>query len=203
MYPPSIHIENDLLKLTPLIRQFPFATVISVYDGEVEVTQAPLVLEEIDGKLFLYGHLAGNNIHGEHLNNTKVTVIFHGPNCYISPNDYATKQLPTWNSLSIYIKGHCQTNKDPDELYKILEMMVDQFEQNNPSGKLDYKIQRTEKKTASLIHHITGFKIEVIEIIGRYKLSKDKSEKDIKLAGEKLKANAIGSQEELIETILS
>ncbi|NVJ65727.1 MAG: FMN-binding negative transcriptional regulator [Gammaproteobacteria bacterium] len=190
MYPPSIHLESRLEKLTPLMRQFPFATVISSYQGEIEVTQAPLVFEESAGKIYLYGHLAGNNQHGEHLADSKVTVIFHGPNCYISPNDYATKQLPTWNSLSVHIKGHCQTTKDPDELYRILEMMAQQFEQDNPSDKPNYQIQPTEEKTARLIHHITGFKIEVSEIIGRYKLSKDKSEEDIKLAGEKLITNA-------------
>ncbi len=202
-YPPSIHIENQLEKLTPLIKQFPFATLISCNQGEIEVTQAPLVLEEINEKIYLYGHLASNNLHGHHLGNSKVTVIFHGPNCYISPNDYVTKQLPTWNSLSVHIKGHCQTTKEPDELYRILELMAEQFEQDSPSDKPNYRIERTEEKTARLIHHITGFKIEVNEIIGRYKLSKDKLVEDTKLAGEKLKACAKMNADDLINTALS
>ncbi len=202
-YPPSIHLESRLEKLTPLMKQFPFATVISNYHGKIEVTQAPLVFEEIDGKIYLYGHLAGNNVHGEHLTDAKVTVIFHGPNCYISPNDYATKQLPTWNSLSVHIKGHCQTTKDPDELYRILEMMAEQFEQNSPSDKPNYQILRTEEKTARLINHITGFKIEVADITGRYKLSKDKSTEDIKLAGEKLKSSITLDYDELLALALS
>ncbi|NVK21059.1 MAG: FMN-binding negative transcriptional regulator [Kangiellaceae bacterium] len=202
MYPPSYHLENDLNKLLPLIRQFPFATVISVHNGEIEVTQAPLMLEQLDGDLYLYGHLAGNNPHGEHLNDNKVTVIFHGPNSYISPNDYATKQLPTWNSLSVHIKGHCQTSKEPDELYRILELMAEQFEQDSPSDKPNFTIQRAEEKTARLIHHITGFKIQVNEIIGRYKLSKDKTEEDIKLAGDKLKNSAKNGADEFINQLL-
>ncbi|WP_251357952.1 FMN-binding negative transcriptional regulator [Kangiella sp. TOML190] len=201
-YPPSIHLEDDIKKLTPLMRQFPFATVISVHQGEIEVTQAPLVFQEVSGRIYLYGHLAGNNAHGDYLANANVTVIFHGPNCYISPNDYATKQLPTWNSLSVHIKGNCQTTKDPDELYRILEMMADQFEEDSPSDKPNYKIQRTEEKTARLILHITGFKIEVTEIIGRYKLSKDKTREDIQLAGEKLKKSVPSCPNEVIDHLI-
>lgn len=201
-YPPSVHLENDLNKLTPLMRQYPFATVISAHNGEVEVTQAPLVFEEIDEKLFLYGHLADNNIHGDHLDKSKVTVIFHGPNCYISPNDYATKQLPTWNSLSVHVKGHCQTTKAPEELFKILEMLTKQFEQGSPSDKADYKIERTEEKTARLIHHITGFTIEVTDIIGRYKLSQDKSEEDIALSAKKIKESTKKGADDLVNRVL-
>ncbi|MRX27370.1 FMN-binding negative transcriptional regulator [Kangiella sp. HZ709] len=201
-YPPSIHLENDLDKLLPLIQQFPFATLISSHNDEIEVTQAPLVIEQSAGKIYLHGHLAGDNPHGDLLNNSKVTVIFHGPNCYISPNDYASKQLPTWNSVSVHIKGNCQTTKEPDELYRILKIMAEQFEQDSPSAQPNYQIQRSEEKTARLIHHITGFKIEVAEIIGRYKLSKDKSEEDMKLAAEKLKANANQRVDELLSKVL-
>ncbi len=202
-YPPSIHLENNLDKLLPLIQQFPFATVISSHNDEIEVTQAPLVLEQSASKIYLHGHLAGNNPHGDLLSNSKVTVIFHGPNCYISPNDYASKQLPTWNSLSVHIKGHCQTTKEPDQLYRILEMMAEQFEQDSPSDQPNYQIQRSEEKTARLIHHITGFKIEVTEMIGRYKLSKDKTKEDIQLAAEKLKAKNVKGLNQFIDNLIS
>ncbi|WP_293130045.1 FMN-binding negative transcriptional regulator [Moritella sp.] len=41
---------------------------------------------------------------------TRHRLVFHGPNGYISPNHYPTKQktgraVPTWNYVAAHVKG--------------------------------------------------------------------------------------------------
>ena len=201
-YPPKVHIEKNIDKLLPLIEAFPFATIISQYQGSIQVTQAPLVIQRHHNHLFLIGHLAARNSHAQRLEQQEVQVIFHGPNAYISPNDYASKQLPTWNSLSVHIAGTCQTTQEPAELFAILETITKHFEEKNPSDKPPYQVNHDDEKTARLVHHIIGFTIKVNDIYGRYKVSKDKSAEDVKLAANKLKSIAAHNYDELIDHLI-
>ena len=51
--------------------------------------------------------ISTNTIDGNYpKNSSEVTVVFRGPDTYISPRVYTTKQLPTWNYIIVHIKGN-------------------------------------------------------------------------------------------------
>ena len=51
--------------------------------------------------------ISTNTLDGNYPKNTsEVTVVFRGPDTYISPSVYTTKQLPIWNYIIVHIKGN-------------------------------------------------------------------------------------------------
>lgn len=101
-YPPPHHQDNNLDHMIEVIKTYPLATVISVENNEPIITHLPLILNDA-GKLI--GHIDIYNSQAQLLkDNKKITIIFTGPQCYISPSVYSTTQLPTWNYIKVHIK---------------------------------------------------------------------------------------------------
>ncbi len=86
-----------------VVKTYPLATIISIKNDEPLIIHLPLIYRE-DGKLF--GHIDKFNPQTELLkDNNPITIIFSGPQCYISPSIYSTTQLPTWNYIKVHLKG--------------------------------------------------------------------------------------------------
>ena len=199
MYPPKHHIESNNEKSYRVIEEYSFATVISRTEDDLIVTQIPLILNRSKGKLgTLVGHIDRNNPHVAYLNNASSRVIFHGPNTYISPTVYKSSQLPTWNSISVHIKGTVRIN---NSIEKVRDSIVDMtsFLENEVEPFL---LKTNNNKMNGLLTYIVGFEIEIEEIIGRFKLSQDKSPKDIELAKQHLIMKTKSGSEVLINSML-
>ena len=86
-YPPKHHQDNDRNHMIEVIKTYPLATVISVKDNQPLITHLPLVYE----KDKLIGHIDIYNPQAQLLKeNNDVTILFAGPECYISPSVYST-----------------------------------------------------------------------------------------------------------------
>src|ERR1700761_1963486 len=89
--------------LHALMRAYPFATVVVQGASGLIANHLPF---ELAGDALLHGHVArGNELAG--MDGAQVLVIFQGPDGYISPNWYATKQethreVPTWNYAVVH-----------------------------------------------------------------------------------------------------
>ena len=92
-----------------VIKTYPLATIVSVKNNEPLITHLPLIYND-DGNLI--GHIDIYNPQAEVLkNDNDITIIFSGPQCYISPSIYTTKQLPTWNYIRVHLKGKVKAIK--------------------------------------------------------------------------------------------
>src|SRR2546423_13495677 len=116
MYAPASFAESRVDVLHDGIRLYPFATMVSVRDGDIEVSHLPMVLDEASN--VLRGHMARANRHWESLDQAKVLVIFHGPHHYISPSWYPSKQehgkvVPTWNYVAVHVTGIATVSHEP------------------------------------------------------------------------------------------
>ena len=179
MYPPKHHQENNNAKLIEVIKHFPLATIISVSDNQPIITHAPLIYK--DG--LLIGHIDKQNPHAHLLKNEKeVTLIFSGPQCYISPSIYSTEQLPTWNYIKVHIKG---TVTEIIEIEKIKESMIEmtQYLEHDNAFILD----KHNDKMAQFVNYVSAFKITPTHWEGKFKLSQDKNPEDINSAKQTLK----------------
>ena len=104
MYPPPHHQTKDIQKMIAVIKAFPLGMLVSAKDGQPFVTHIPIIYNHETGKLL--AHIDKFNPQVETLiNDAEVTVVFKGPDAYISPSIYTTKQLPTWNYIMVHIKG--------------------------------------------------------------------------------------------------
>jgi transcriptional regulator len=111
-----------------------------------------------------------------------VLVIFNGPNTYISPNVYESAQLPTWNSISVHVKGRVTITESPEDVRDAIIYMTSLLEERDSP----YILEKNDEKMTGMLNHIVGFNIDIKTLIGRFKLSQDKSPKDTELAKQHL-----------------
>lgn len=179
-YPPQHHQDNDINHMIEVVKTYPLATVISVKGNNPYITHLPLVYRE-DGKLI--GHIDKFNPQAELLkDNNEVTIIFSGPQCYISPSIYTTTQLPTWNYIKVHLKGKVTAVDDERTVKQSLVDMAEFLEQ--PGHK--YTLTMDNPRMHGLINYIKGFEIDITSWEGKFKLSQDKKIKDITNARKEL-----------------
>ena len=179
MYPPKHHQDDDRNHIIEVIKTYPLATVISVKDNEPLITHLPLIYE--DGKLI--GHIDLNNPQAQLLKGNKdVTLIFAGPECYISPSIYSTTQLPTWNYIKVHLKGKVKAIESKKALKQSLIIMTEFLEAPDHKYVLDPENPRLD----SNLKYIEMFEITITNWEGKFKLSQDKKPSDIEAAREEL-----------------
>tara|TARA_R100001369_G_scaffold2790_1_gene9047 strand:+ start:236 stop:826 length:591 start_codon:yes stop_codon:yes gene_type:complete len=178
-YPPKKHQDDDINHMVDVIKTYPLATLISVKGNIPLVTHLPLVYEE--GKLI--GHIDIYNPQAQLLKDgNDVTIIFAGPECYISPSIYTTQQLPTWNYIKVHLKGRVKAIESKAALKQSLITMTEFLEAPDHKYTLEADNPRLDKNLA----YIEMFEIEIINWEGKFKLSQDKKPRDIKAAREEL-----------------
>jgi len=199
MYPPDYYLEHDQEKIFRVIETYSFATIISRTEDDIIVTHLPLILDRQRGEFgFLVGHMDRNNPHTRFLDNAKVFVIFHGPNAYISPNVYESSQLPTWNSISVHVKGITRRIESTEAVGDSMINMVAFLEKGNNPFVLD----KDNPKMQRLLGYVVGFEIEILELIGRFKLSQNKNAADKQLAKKHLIFDTLKGHEALIDFVI-
>lgn len=124
MYPPTEYQSQNIKKMISVIKYFPLGMLVTAKDGKPFITHIPFIYNEITKKLV--AHLDRNNPQMETLkNDAEVTVVFKGPDTYISPSIYTTSQLPTWNYIIVHLTGKLQLINDAA---KVKETMVEMTE---------------------------------------------------------------------------
>lgn len=179
-YPPPHHQDDNRDHMIEVIKSYPLAIIISVKENEPLITHLPLVYRE-DGKLI--GHIDIYNPQTKLLKDqNEVTIIFSGPQCYISPSVYSSTQLPTWNYIKVHLKGKVKAIESKEALKESLIKMTEFLEGSKPK----YILKPDNPRMARALDYIKMFEIEITDWEGKFKLSQDKKKTDIKLAKEEL-----------------
>ncbi len=179
MYPPKHHQTNDQQKMISVIQQYPLAMLVSVIDGKPLITHLPIIYN----KDKLVGHIDKNNPQVESLQSGKeVSIVFKGPDAYISPSIYTTKQLPTWNYIMVHLTGKVYAITSLKEVKQTLAAMTFFLEAPNHN----YVLEMDNPKIDVLSNYIHVFEIEITNWEGKFKLSQDKCVEDQKNAREQL-----------------
>lgn len=176
MYPPPHHQIQDRNKMIEVIMTFPLAMVVTSHEGSPMITHLPVILDHNSGRLV--SHIDAENPQVESLKNGKeVTVVFHGPNSYISPSVYASEQLPTWNYVMVHITGKIIEIEKAEELKQSLIKLAASLE--GPEQR--FILTEDNPKMNRLIDYIKGFEVEINSWEGKFKLSQDKHPRDRRL----------------------
>lgn len=193
-YPPPHHQDHDKNNMIEVIKAYPLATVISTHNNEPLVTHMPLIYRELDGKLI--GHIDIYNPQTPLMkNDNNITVIFSGPQCYISPSIYTTTQLPTWNYIKVHLKGTVKAIESKDALKESLINMTEFLEQPDHNYVLDADNPRMDAN----LDYIKMFEITITHWEGKFKLSQDKIKRDTEAAKQEL----IRANQQTIEPFLN
>lgn len=181
MYPPPHHQLHDIEKMILVIKHFPLGMLITAIDGSPYVTHIPFIYNETSKKLV--AHLDRSNPQMETLKDgAEVTVVFKGPDTYISPSIYTTPQLPTWNYIIVHITGKLKLLNDAATAKQTMIDMTEFLEGENQKFTLKEDNSRMER----LIDYIQAFEIEITNWEGKFKLSQDKNATDFENAKQAL-----------------
>ena len=137
MYLPR-QFEGDRSQAAALIRQNPFASLISVDDAGLPfVTHLPLHLVETSvnaraeqADFVLLGHVAKANPHWRLLRaRAQAVVTFLGPHAYLSPQVYPDlARVPTWNYLAVHCTVQARLIDEPDAKDAMLKKLIGDHE---------------------------------------------------------------------------
>jgi transcriptional regulator len=179
MYVPQHNRENDLAVLHTLMRDYSFATLVSVQDDGVPIaTLLPVVLETEPAPFgTIQAHLALGNSQWRTLHpEREALVIFQGPHTYISPSWYEVElSVPTWNYATVHAYGHPRLIEDHDELYAHLMRLV-AIHESRLSEPWLFKLPGAYLE--KMMQGIVGFSLEISRLEGKFKMSQNRSQSE-------------------------
>ena len=185
MYPPPHHQSHDIEKMISVLKHFPLGMLVTAKDGKPFVTHIPFIHNETSKKLV--AHLDRSNPQMVTLKDgAEVTVVFKGPDTYISPSIYTTPQLPTWNYIIVHVTGKLQLINEPEAIKQTMVDMTKFLE----GKERNFILKQDDPRMERLIDYIQAFEIEITNWEGKFKLSQDKNAQDFENAKEELKRNS-------------
>jgi transcriptional regulator len=169
--------QNDENQLIALMRQYPFATLVTHSKTGLEATHLPVVLAKVEGQYLIQAHIAkANKIWESVKEGTEILLIFNGPNCYVSPNYYPTKKesgkaVPTWNYVVVHVRGLISFIHDEKWIYNMIDTLTKLHEskQELPWSLTD----APELYIKRMLPAIVGIEISIDAIEGQWKLSQN------------------------------
>lgn len=177
MYIPETFQEVSRSRQLALMERHSFATLISVHGTSPFASHLPLLLEQVNGKDVLRGHMARANPQWQHFKGTEVMAIFQGPHAYISAGWYAAQSaVPTWNYAAIHVYGTATTLCDHQEVRALLAKTVDVYEARvgNPWDR-----HISDDVRDQLLKGIVAFEICIERIEAKFKLNQNRPVEDI------------------------
>jgi transcriptional regulator len=180
MYTPKFNQLADRAVLLDAMRQNAFALLLGPFPGADQAaapvaTHLPLVIEDDGPHGVIEGHFAKANPHWQALAGRETLVVFSGPHGYVSPSLYKESlSVPTWNYIAVHAWGTLELIVDDDAKDALLKRLIGLHE---PAFADRWRAQPAGFRR-TMLAGITGFRISIARIEGKFKLSQNRSEVD-------------------------
>jgi transcriptional regulator len=166
---------TDLEQIRRLIRENPWATLVSKSSSGLVASHYPILLEQDGEELSIVTHMGRPDEKVHELGEHELLVIVQGPHGYISSSwyhDYV--EVPTWNFIVAHLSGVPEI-LDHEENFEVLTRLVDHFEQHvaNPRP-LDASPEVAENARRTS-HGTIGLRLVPTRIVAKRKMSQNKS----------------------------
>ena len=186
MYIPKHFLQEDKLHIIGFMKQYSFASIISLQDNIPVATHLPFVIEERNGGLALISHFARANNQWRGIEQQIPLVIFAEPHAYISPRHYDTElNVPTWNYAAVHAYGKAAIIPEEKKIMEVLEKTIQYYE---ASYQKQWS-QLPEKFKAGMIKGIVTFELTVTDLQAKYKLSQNRTDTEKKKIIDSLKGS--------------
>lgn len=195
MYTPRAFALDDLPEIQQLIQHTRLAQLVTVGEQGLLASHLPLLLNPDEGANgTLYGHLAKANPQWRDLQNgSEALVIFAGAEAYISPAFYPAKAehgkvVPTWNYIAVHAYGTPEVFSDAERLLKVVTALTDRHE----SGRAQpWRVSDAPADYIDgMLKAIVGFALPIERLVGKRKLSQNRSAADMAGVRDGLAASA-------------
>lgn len=182
MYLPKHFEQNDPAALAALMRAHPLATLVSQGEDGLTADHLPLEFDAHSGPHgTLRGHVARANPLWRRAAGRPVLAVFRGEEAYVTPSWYPSKAathqvVPTWNYAVVHAHGPLRVVEDAPWLHALVSRLTAHFEA--PRATPWAVSDAPEPYVQAMLRAIVGIEISVERLLGKWKLSQNRSEAD-------------------------
>lgn len=170
MYVPGYTKHDDEADLLALMREHPFATLVTAPNGRPFATHLPLMTEKHGNDLVLVSHMARANPQWQHFGEGETLAIFHGPHALVSSVLYdSSPNVPTWNYAVVHAYGQAEIitgEREREIAYKLVAEHTPEME------PIPADFERR------MMAAVVTFELRVTKLEGKFKLSQNKDARD-------------------------
>jgi transcriptional regulator len=172
MRPNPLFASEDPDLVRRLVREHPWATLVTTTAAGLAASHYPVMLDEADPGLTLLTHLGRPDEEVLEIERGEVLVIVQGHHGYISPGWYSPQErkVPTWNFTVAHLHGTPQILDEAENL-EVLTRLVERFER-----RLDQPACLEPDYAASIARGTVGLRIPIDRFELKRKLSQNKDD---------------------------
>jgi transcriptional regulator len=183
VYLPRHFTEERIDVLHRLIEARPLGTLVTPGPDGPEANHLPFEISPEPAPFgTLRGHVArANPVWRTAVSGAPALVVFHGPDAYVSPSLYPSKRddarvVPTWNYVVVHAHGSLRAIEDPAWLRAFVERLTRRHEAHR---REPWKVSDApEDYLSRMLRGIVGLELPVSRLIGKCKLSQNRSPAD-------------------------
>jgi transcriptional regulator len=183
MYLPKHFEETRVETLHELIRAHPLGALVTLTAGGLDANHIPFEVDP-DPAPFgtLRGHVArANPVWRELTPGVEALVLFQGPERYISPSWYPSKQetarvVPTWNYVVVHAHGPLRVIDDREWLRAFVTRLTNRHEggRRDPWQVTDAPADFIDKQLGAIV----GIEVPITRLAGKWKVSQNRPPQD-------------------------
>ena len=187
MYLPTHFKESRPEVLHELMRTHPLGLLVTQDASSLQADAIPFMLDTERGEFgTLVAHVArANPLWREARTEVESPVVFQGPQAYVSPAWYPSKQetgkvVPTWNYVLVEARGRLRVIDDAAWVAALVTRLTDHHEDaRTDAPRTPWKVtDAPDDYIASMQRAIVGIEIELTALNGKWKVSQNRSTAD-------------------------
>ena len=155
---------EDVQAAKAIVRAYPFTTIVT---ADLRATHMPCLVEDDTEDLVIFSHVACADPVAERLD-SPVLMIFQGPRGYVSASWYESETIPTWNHVTLHVRG---TPERFGDAMPVLERTVDHFE---AAVEHPWSLERMGETACEMADQVVAFRLRAESWHAEAKLSQDK-----------------------------
>ncbi len=166
--------QTDPAAIHALIRDNPFAQIVTHGARGIEASHLPVMLLEKPGGFLLAAHFAAGNPQCDAIGaEAEALVIFSGPHAYISPGWYeAQPSVPTWDFAAVHVYGRLEAVADPAVISTDIQGMA----ATDPTGFDVAELSPPYRER--MFAGIRAFRLHPTRVEAQWKMSQNRSVTD-------------------------
>jgi transcriptional regulator len=184
MYMPNHFEETRDEELLGAIAAYPLGALVVKGPSGLDANHLPFLIDEASGNKKLLAHVArANPLWKEAKDGDEALVVFCANDAYISPHWYPSKhefhrQVPTWNYRIVHVHGRLFIRDNKKFVRGVVARLTRMHEGKAGSPKPWKMTDSPPEYIAQMLSNIVGIEIEITKMVGKWKLSQNKDERD-------------------------
>jgi transcriptional regulator len=177
------HFAMDDAAVQELLAEHGAGDLVTATAQGLLVTMLPFVHDPAVGQHgALLGHVARNNDHWRHAPVGEALVILRGPDAYVSPGWYPSKDahgrvVPTWNYVTAHVYGELVVHDDVEWLGGLVRRLTEKHEAGRPAPWSPD--DAPPAFVAGQLRAIVGVELRISRVEAKAKLSQNRPAADI------------------------